>query len=239
MPMPLKALPLAAARLRRGPRRLPSGVVHLWRLDEGAGVAREIFGLDATDNNTVLGGIPLHNQSKGSRDFERDSSEYLSVAHNVDLRPANRDWTLAGWFQVETFPVADLAFGGKGTATQTEYVAQIENPGRTVQIFFRNSGDTAYTTLNPAGAVSAGTPYPFRIWHDAGADQVGLQWGTQGTTTAAHDTGGVLLTTGTMYIGGNQEGAANWDGLLDTWGIWFRVWTADEWTSFRQGAETP
>lgn len=197
--------------------------VAAWTLDEASGTRADSVGSnDLTDNNTVTSGT---GKFDSAADFERDNSEYLSIADNADLSFDDDDFCISLWVKFES-----LNTGG-GDAGQRVVLSKGTNSGTGEYSLFLNTSDvlvfniqgtTGFTQSTDAsasnfGALSTGTWYLVVFWHDSVANEVGIS--INGTAnTAAHSTG-CHDAAGTFYLGagypwGDGPGRFH-DGLID------------------------
>jgi hypothetical protein len=218
---------------------LTDNLISYYEMEDASGNATDSHGSNTlTDNNTV--GSATGKISNG-RDFERDNSEYLSLADNADFSFADEDFSIACWVKFETV----TSFGGdsdqrtiltKGTdGTAVEYEMFLDDADNCVAFtcfngaFFANGGKVTASTF---GALSTGTWYHVVAWHDSVNNQLGISVNDTADTTAFST--GCYDGGGAFRVGGGYPydvPTRFMDGVIDELGVWGRVLTSGERTS--------
>ena len=87
---------------------LKTNLVSYWKMEEASGSRVDVHGSnDLTDNNTVLNATGI---SGNGADHERDTSEWLSIAHasQTNLDVTTGDFSISCWIKRESTGI----FGG-------------------------------------------------------------------------------------------------------------------------------
>ena len=173
---------------------------------------------DLSDHNTVLYG---DGRKSYAADFERDESEFLSVADNEDFSLGDQDFTLGGWVKAESLAGSNKYIFAKQDAYRLYYDSTADRLKFTV---------TGGTSVTPDSAPSTDTWYFVVVWHDSVNDQIAMQVNDGTVFTTAHSTG-VTDNDHDFALGGyvqSGSGSDQWDGLIDEFFFYSRVLTADE-----------
>ena len=199
-------------------------LISAWRLNEASGNATDSFGSNTlSDNNTVTSATGLVYAL--ARDFERDTSEFLSITSNASLQiGTSQSATFAAWVKAESANAFmmilskdgehDLRMGAGGTELEMTDVggaAVVSTSGLNMQLA------TWYFVLG---------------WQNAAAGTINIQvdngtvFSTSGTLAAAG--------TGAFQIGG-RGGGNTWDGLIGPVYFWKRVLSPNERTYLYNG----
>jgi len=200
-----------------------------WKLDEESGTRVDSAGSNnLTDNNTVLYGTGI---ISNAADFERDTSEYLSIADNASLSMGDIDFTIVAWIKIETLPStipdAYLVLSKDDAANNREYRLTIGSDDKPQ--FMALDDDVSNGSATWGSALSAATWYFIVGYHDASGNEVGISV-DDGTMVTESYAGGVADSTADFEIGCLREGAFTFyfDGLIDEVGVWKRKLTAAE-----------
>jgi len=203
-----------------------------WKLNEESGTRVDSHGAnDLADVNTVLFGT---GKLGNAADFEADNAEELTIADNASLSMGDIDFTFTGWANLES--KGDLRFIlGKDLSVNPEsYHLSFENLADRFRFRVRSSGGEGNVNADNLGSPSLATWYFIVAWHDATANTINIQV-NDGTVDSVSFTAGSYDGTGTFYLGANNDGGKEWDGLLDSWSVWKRVLTAQERTDLYNG----
>jgi len=145
-------------------------------------------------------------------DFERSSSQYLSVADNADLSTGDIHHFCFCWVKPEAFVAGSQIIAGK----RREWSLYTDDA----------SGRCRYEVYDAAGAslgivgsvnLTAGAWHFLVGWHDPTANQVNLQV-NNGTVESAPTTGPPTDTTQDFAIGA-VNALNHWDGMIDELGF--------------------
>lgn len=216
---------------------LLTSLVGYWKLDEASGDALDSYGANTlTDVNTVASGA---GKQGTSRDFEDGNSETLSITDNAALSMGDIDFSIAGWVNLESEPVNTMGILGKWNSGGNNREYYIEYAGSAVDRFrlFVSGDGTASTqvTANNFGAVTTGTWYFVHAYHDSANNLIGISVNNGTADTASHSTG-CFDGNSTFYLGSINNGALSFfDGLLDEWGVWKKLLSAQEVTDLYNG----
>lgn len=214
---------------------LLTNLIAYWKLDEASGQRNDSIGTShLSDVNTVLSAPGI--VSTGA-DFERSTSECLSITDNEALSMGDIDFTIACWVKFEAVNVTQYLVAKYNTGTnEREYALLYTTASNRFQLSVSGDG-TAFTSVTATtfGAASADTWYFVVVYHDAANDLIGISINNNAFTTAAHTTG-VFDGTSNFNLGalGNTPGSFL-DGVLDEVGIWKRKLTANEITQLYNG----
>jgi hypothetical protein len=209
---------------------LTDSLISAWELNEASGNATDSHGSNTlTDNNTVGSGTGLVYGT--ARDFEADTSEYLSLTDNGDLSPGDTDFTFEAWVKPETtsgFP----ALLSKGTAGGgREYILYLD--GGTPRWEVRGPSSTG--GVYAGSSLSAGNWYHLIFWHDSVNNQIGIAV-NDGTPATAGHSDGCQDTTDPFQLGAASTQSLYWDGLIGPCRYWKgRVLTSGERTQLYNG----
>ena len=197
-----------------------TGLVEWFPLDESSGNRVGAHaGLVLVDNNTVTSAT---GKVGTAADFERDNSEYLSIADNAALSMGDVDMSVVGWVKFETIagggnPAPVLAKFDSNTAGKREYALDWDAATNRFRFYVRNTADSAYgiATATAFGAPTTGVWYFFHGYHDSVANVVGISINASTAATVAH-TGGIYDGTSSFRLGFGPFGTTLYaDALLD------------------------
>jgi hypothetical protein len=202
-----------------------------YSLDEASGDAIDAHGSnDLTDNNTVTANT---GKVSGAREFTVGNSEHFNTASTSDLAlGADTPFTWAGWAQNRTDFQSGTDVLGKwnsGGGNDGAYALYIKGANFRYTFVIANgssSTEVSDTTVFPSPA----NTWAFIVmWHDPTADKIYIQVNNDATPDEAAWSGGTLAESNPFRLGhSNGAFGTRWDGLLDEWGFWKRVLTADE-----------
>ena len=201
-----------------------------WKLGEAAGASRadSIGSNTLSDNNTVA---QVTGKIGNAAGFSATSSQYLSIADNTDVRINGHEAaTIFGWFRLTTLPSDDginkwivakwRAGSGSG---HRNYAIGVQSSNDKAIFQVRNAADSSTVSVEAStfGALSTGTWYYFRIWHDPVADEIGIEINADGNkeTTAFSD--GVTASAQDFYLG--RLTTLYWNGDIDAVGKYDEV----------------
>lgn len=182
---------------------LTDSMVSFWKLGEDSGNRIDSIGSNnLTSNNSVGQAV---GKVGNAAHFTASSTQYLSVADNSGLSAGDVDFTLSGWFYLDSASGSfeDIVTKWEGPSGQREYIVYYE-PSVTKRIIFavRNSANNGGTSVsaNNFGEPSLNTWYFFVVWHDSVNDTVNIQIGANGTLGTADS----AAYSGGVFDGGNN-----------------------------------
>lgn len=181
---------------------------------------------DLTDNNTVGYGTGVNGNAC---DFERDNTEYLSIAYasQTDFTPSD-EWSLSMCFKLETLSSNSAVFQ-MTDGTQKLYLDLASGQPR----IYTASGN-AYWSLPLTTPISASTWYHYVFTFDSSVVKLYIDQNDQGAPVS-NTMSGDVSGTGANYIGASSVGGSPFDGLVDEWAMFNRVLTSTEVSSLVDG----
>lgn len=209
---------------------LLTDLISYWRMNEPSGVRYDAYGTNnLADNASVLYGTGIQGSAA---DFEVGNSEFLNIADNATLSFGDEDFTIAGWFNIESIG-ADRWMISKDDAGDSEREYLLGYQHASTRFAFAVSGNGTDITVELAdvlGAPNVATWYFIVAWHDATANTINIQVNNGTADSGAHTTGCNDNVTQFVIGGRTNSGAiaSPFDGLIDEVGMWNRVLTADE-----------
>ena len=213
---------------------LLDGLVAWWDLDDAN---------DAHTNNYDLtndGSVPFVTGKVGNgADFEATAAEdrlRISIASAPGLSPGNNGFTIGTWVRWEGTTGTQWICANVSASSAEYWMGHEEGTGNTK---FTCYGTTGFGTETPAarsGSLTNGTWYLVMGWFDPTTDKCYLQvtndssYESTVNESAANLTSGPFQANGSFAIGGDPAaGFARWlDGVVDSFGVWSRVLTAQE-----------
>ncbi len=204
-----------------------ANVISSWSMDEESGVRADSHGAnDLADNNTVLFAA---GKIGNAANFERDNSEYLSIADNVSLSVTGA-LTICGWIKIESGgTVRRIITKSNTTGDQRSYAFQIST-GDDLTFTVSSDGTAGAQTTATAttfGSLSTGVWYFIVAQHDPVANTIGVSVNAGTIDTAAHSTN-IFDSTADFIIGTFQTLAGFYDGLVDEVVLFSEVLSQDE-----------
>lgn len=216
------ALPATALLPQNG------SIVGRWKLNEASGSRVDDVGSsDLTDNNTV--GSAAGQFDETCADFEKDNSEYLSVADNAALSITS-DISISAWVKIESAPGTDE---GRYIVAKTDV-----STNRSYSFYYRDLGGNKgisfiYSSSGGAGSnlytgfctqtLTPGTWYHLAVTVDV-STQTCLFYvdGTQKVdeSTDSDTPGSIYDGTAAFEIGRVGSGSGYFDGLIQDVVIW-------------------
>lgn len=209
---------------------LETNLVSYYKLDEASGTRADSKGSNSlTDNNTVASATGKINLAA---DFEKDNSEYLSIADGsqsgLDLAGA---FTLGGWFKPESAPSGGAKYQliGKyrGGVSEQYELSYRDDSGLKINLQIVNGGTSDYIVWSKD--LGTGTFHHVIVTFSGSGSKVecfvdGVSLGVQSVSNTAPQNG-----TGPFTLGADGGGAAAFfDGLMDEIGVWSRELTYGE-----------
>jgi len=146
----------------------------------------------------------------GSMSFD-GTGDYLTIPYNQFMNFGTGDFTIEGWFYLNSFANQYYVLGGTWTTgTSDEWLIQIENNG---SLRFLT---TANTSFFATGLIKTGTWYHFAASRNAGVIKAYIN-GTAFATIA--NTNSIGSTSKVLNIGQQPGGTWPWNGYVDDWRI--------------------
>jgi hypothetical protein len=149
----------------------------------------------------------------GGSGYFDGTGDYLTVANNTALQITNVDWTIESWMYLTTLPSASgyqaIAQKGRGNASDYEYFVAINNNAGN----YRISVELSTTGSNVVGYNSSTITLRANTWNHFAVSKSGttlyyfVNGVAAGTSTITSATGW-YTGTGTLGIGGNNNGSA-------------------------------
>jgi len=149
----------------------------------------------------------------GGSGYFDGTGDYLTVANNAALQITNVDWTIESWMYLTTLPSASgyqaIAQKGRGNASDYEYFVAINNNAGN----YRISVELSTTGSNVVGYNSSTITLRANTWNHFAVSKSGttlyyfVNGVAAGTSTITSATGW-YTGTGTLGIGGNNNGSA-------------------------------
>ena len=197
-----------------------------WKLGEASGTRADSIGShDLADNNTVL---QVSGKVGNAADFVLLNSEYLSAADHADLRIEDEAATICGWVNFDTTASAankSQVFIAKwGTTGNQDYMVSMDKNTDFMEFKVQNSDASGKFDVQAStfGALSSGTWYFFRAWHDPVADEIGIEINRDGNKETTSLSGGTCGTSHSFDIGRNKD-TKYFDYSVDAVGKWNAV----------------
>ena len=204
-------------------------LVSFWKLDESSGTRYDAFGSnDLTDNNTV--GQGTGTVYANAADFEVTNNEYLTVADNAGLRPAN--FTFSCWVKLESKRAQSIIASKdvyNSNATR-EWVLDYESgfDRFNFYVFYNSSGGWDLVQANNFGSVSAGVWYHVCLTCNNSEITIRINGGTADSTSVTssprNTSSSPPFALGSFFSSpGTTTAGAEMDGLIEAAGLWSRV----------------
>lgn len=210
-------------------------VTYYWKPTETSGSrADSVASLSLTDNNTVGNGTGILGNAF---DFERDNSEYMSVASNATLQLGDVDASWSMWLKIESDNVYMMVFTkDDNTGSDRDYGMYLENRK---PVFYVFDGTGSYVAVDSGVTMTVGAWYHVTCWHDKTANQLGVAV-NNGTPVTQAITNGVRTSTASFRLGADNSGSNYYDGLLCEFGFWKNyVFSSDDRTTLYGGGTPP
>jgi hypothetical protein len=207
---------------------LSDNLVSYWSLDEASGNALDAHGSNnLTEINTVGTATGRVGNARGT--FSSSSGRFVASSSSV-VQIGDADATLAGWVRVNSDASPYGVLGKYVTSgNQRSFRILAGSNGFRFTFTFQVSSDGTSSTLTGldwSGTASTGVWYFIVCRHDAAANQISLSVNGGTPATASHS-GGLFASSSVFELGRNGS-SGNLNGLLDEWGYWSRLLTADE-----------
>jgi len=201
----------------------------------GATTQAELTGAGLTDVLGVTAEAEVVDTTPYAANFEADDTEFLSITDAAGplLGFGDADWTIAGWYNLESVVDTIILFSKAGT-NKHEYWAYVNSAGRPFASVL-DGGFTARTTIaGTNGDFAADTWVFFVVYFDESAGANGTLYleVDDGATKSGAAGGAVGTSDGPFQVGARTAvDAENMDGLIGYSGVWSRLLTGGEKTS--------
>lgn len=212
-----------------GGSTLKTGLVSWWEFDEASGtrVDSHSGGNDLTDNNTVTQAV---GKVGNAAQFTSANSESLSRATNSSLQTGGQDFSLAGWFYMDTTVDSATVVSKGGAFANREYqIKDVFSGAHRLQFTCWNSGGTQFNLVATTGtSLSTGSFFFFAVTFNNTTKEmtISVNNSAQDTTTL---TGSIPSSTGDFTVGTHENsGGTFWNGRVDQLGFWKKVLTTTE-----------
>jgi len=217
-----------------GPSSLNTNLISYWKLEEASGARADSeptgTAQNLTDNNTVTSNPGTIGDAA---QFDSGNQEYLSRADSTNLSTGDIDFTIAGWFYLDSNN-ADMRMLGKTGSGQMEYYILFNSNTGRFEFHVSNNGtaDVALSADNGPLFPFLSTWYFIVCWHDSVNNTINISV-DDGTPDSASHTTGVFDGTADFRIGGFT--GAYFNGRADEVGFWKKVLSAPERTELYNG----
>jgi lysophospholipase L1-like esterase len=157
------------------------------------------------------------------------SGHYLACADAVPLRFGPADWTITGWFKLDSTAANFQFIFGKEANGQLEagLFYGISGFTKTLQAEAWHSGGPGFTTLDSLLTFSTGDWHWFAFWHDGGTNSIYFQVDS-GTPISAVLPGVLNTSTSDLRLGSRVYDGSPLTGGEAAFGRWSRVLSSDE-----------
>lgn len=149
----------------------------------------------------------------------------LSAGDHSDFEPANGDFTIAGWFKVQSMASYACLAQKWSTPTEREYILSVDvTASNQITFFVSADGNSvgAYVRATNLGAIPLNTWIFVACWHDAANDVIGIRVNKLAAQTTAFASGIFSGTrTGEFALGGRSDSSVDSiNGQMKNWGVW-------------------
>jgi len=197
-----------------------------WKMEEASGTRFDSIGSnDLADYNTVQ---QVSGKIGYGAGFVLINEEYLSAADDADLRIEDEAATICGWANFDTTASAanksQVVLGKWGTSGNQDYTILMDKNTDFMEFKVQNSdaSDKFEVQASTFGALSTGTWYFFRAWHDPVADEIGIEMNRDGNKETTSLSGGTCGTSHSVDMGRNKD-TKYFDYSVDAVGKWNAV----------------
>jgi hypothetical protein len=209
---------------------LLTNLISHWKLDEASGTRNDSHGTNhLTDENTVT---QTTGKLTSAAQFTAANSERLIVADNASVSTGDINFSMAGWFYVDSLAAQRTLASHMGALTNRTFNLYINTSGRLTFDVYSTSALVGQARTN-GGTVTTGSWHFCYVEHDATNNQASVSLNN-----------GSLITVSTSAALGDCDrdfriGAAEvsnvpaqfMDGRMDGWSLWKRLLTSDERTA--------
>lgn len=150
----------------------------------------------------------------------RASSQRWAITDNATLSMSDIDFSVCGWFYLNSVGVLQgLCCKGTTATATTEYTIYV-NASNLLQGQVANSGGATQVTVSTTnfGALSSGNWYFASLVHDSVGNTVTA--GVNLVTNQSAYSSGAADSAQDLVLGALSSGGSTLNGLLDCWGIW-------------------
>jgi hypothetical protein len=203
--------------------KLNGRLVGYWPLNEASGNALDAHtaGRHLTDTGGVGAGT---GKLSGARDFD-GASEYFTTQDSPAFSTGDISFTITCWVKPGSIS-GDRAIVGKDNGgSEREYLLYLDDGVPTFSV--SSTGSDEVKVASSDGALSTGTWYFIRAWHDEAKGKINIQVDDGDSDSTSH-TGHNFDSTTAFQIGARGNGAMPFHGLIDEVGFWKRVLNDDE-----------
>jgi hypothetical protein len=217
-------VPFLQPQFRRGAARsaapILTDLVSYWNMDETSDTRFDSLGVNQLNDNNGVGFTTGILDNCATFDGANQS---LSHADTPTLRGGNFGLTFSGWVWFDSVSGFPMVFAKTGGDIEYELFA----PGGT---------SLTWRGVFPGGLVSVdksfgslSTWYYFECWHDSVHSQIGIDINNSGSPAVTGTGGGGFIpTTGDFAVGSRGNGVLFLPGRVDEFGLWHRLFTADD-----------
>ncbi len=208
-----------------------------WLMNEASGTRADTSGNGNTlaDNNTVLASDTSFKEGTRSADFERSTSEYLSITDGAQTGlDFTGDMSFFGWFKVETAPsdsILDLVIKNAGADRAYAILYRDTAGTKFVEIELSDtaaSGGVVTKTVNLTLTVDTWVHFGFVYDASEGEGRVYIDGAQVGATLTGFPTS-INNSTAPFELGGSTN---TFDGLMDDVTMWDAALTDAEVLAF-------
>ncbi len=216
----------------QGTGRLDSGLVGYWQLDDGSGTSATDSSTNGNTGTLTNGPTWTTGQVSSAIDFD-GSDDFVSVADTNTLDFAeSTNFTLAGWFNRDTFTTDDTitAKSNGQTAADTGYNAYIDDSTDKLT-FVANDGTDQYKLESTSTFTATGWHHYALVWDESGASQTKMYIdGVAESVTATGTFANVnsLANAVAFRVGAESDAGNPFDGKLDEIRLYRRAFFPDE-----------
>jgi len=207
---------------------LRSGLVAYWPLNEtatsGDVTAKDESGKgnDLTSNNSVLSTAGLIGNA---RQFVTANQEFLSIASNADMQFGDKDWSMALWFNADTWTAEQVVAKDASGAREMECTLSTLGGVQRMGPVFYHSGGGVGGILGPAGGLATGAWHFLAFRH---INSTGVITGRVNTSTLTYTrpAGQTWNATNTAFTLGSRIFSpfqAYFNGKIDECARWNRA----------------
>ena len=208
---------------------LLTGLVSWWSMDETSGNRADSHGSNTlTDNNTVT--YDTGKISNASQ-YTAANSEYLEITTNpFDF---TQDYTVAGWFYRSATGLGTLVQCSSGLIANVYFICEMEAT-TDIKCYWGRVGN--YTIVASSVSAPTGGWYFVEVSFIASSKTCRLAVNNSAQVTAIRPSDPSPSSPQFRFGWWNAGGGNRYlTGLLDEWGVWSRILTADERNSLWNG----
>jgi hypothetical protein len=214
---------------------MTANMVDMWNLAEASGTATGAHaGIVLSENGGTIGTATVG--GRAARDFEFDSTQYLSVADSAALSiSADQAMTFAARFQLESYAATSMAILGRddGGSNRDFLLYWTSSVGLRFVVF--DSGNTGTEVVETSlSGLTLATPITVVAWHDPVANEIGISVNNNTPVLTSSYTAGTRGDSAAPFQVGSGVGAGvlPFDGPIGSVVYWKRVITSGERTEY-------